>query len=1038
MKNKIVTNRTNRFLLLCLLIVILAGNSSAQTQITGNLKTYIHNFIDNIPTTNGGNQYQTPSSSDLNTWGTALTQMLAGNYSTANTTASGIDYRVVEYTDNSVTPNKSYYLLEKTSSSTNYWGTMIINPNATRRKIFIQSPHPRYDSNTGKQGFLIFQEAETFAFFVSGTHRCNSSDSTNCAGTTSVCGQSGAKYRKSDQAHVVDGTMFRATEILNNNIENLIVIQVHGFFQGDGDPDLIISNGTRATPTTDYLLRLRDNLLVVDDTLEFKIAHIDLTWTELVALTNTQGRLINGSSNPCTGSTPTSSTGRFLHVEQCLKGLRDNETNWKKLSQAIQLTFPVWGTMKTGSWTDTQLWMNESVPTDTSDVTILEAHTVTINSSANCRSITFHRTNSKLELGSGAELNITGDFTLASTTHNAFTSWASGAKIKFNGSANQMIYNLYKDASTFSSTFMELQVDKSGGKVTTEDSVRLNIGTSLEIINGTLELAYRADIEGRNLTGTTSTTPTITIQNGGVFDMVGSLSHIRSGTSGSNQIGKMTVFGTAYLRSTSTLGLNINNIDVKNGGVLFFDSFSNSAPNTIKTGTVKIEHGGVAQVNTVVDFWHSTSSLNLESGGEFILNSNPTSASNSFPNSFTNNGTVKYSLAGDQPVRSINYVNLSIEGSGLKSLEGNISVSGNLNLYSGKIITGSNTVTLGSSALLTEADGNTIIGNLTTTRTVTQNVLNEFGGIGVSINASGGDPGSTSVIRKTGTYLVANSNESIERYFQITPSNNSGLDATLTFYYDTSELNLLEESTLVLFRSTDLVSWEQKNGSVDVNLNKITLNNVNEFSYWTAASINSPLLVEMGTFTSQFINEKMIIKWTTISELNNYGFEIQRTSVFPPPHFENIPGVKNGWETIGFVQSDGNSIRGKDYRFIDETISFGTYYYRLKIIDNDGSYSYSKIISSEVSIPSVTELFQNFPNPFNPETNIKYSLSESGFVKLNLYSITGELLSQLVNEYKTAGRYIVKFNSDNLPSGIYYYRLTVNEFSLTKKLLIQK
>ena len=148
---------------------------------------------------------------------------------------------------------------------------------------------------------------------------------------------------------------------------------------------------------------------------------------------------------------------------------------------------------------------------------------------------------------------------------------------------------------------MELVIDKPIGKVTTEDSVRVNIGTSMEIVSGTFELGYRADIEGRNLTGT-ATTPTITIQSAGKFEMVGSLSHIRSGTSGTNPIGKMTVYGISNLRTTSNLGLAIGGIDVKDGGLLYFDSFSSGSANLIKTGVVNIESGGKAQVNSIICF----------------------------------------------------------------------------------------------------------------------------------------------------------------------------------------------------------------------------------------------------------------------------------------------------------------------------------------------------------------------------------------------------------------------------------------------------
>ncbi len=99
-----------------------------------------------------------------------------------------------------------------------------------------------------------------------------------------------------------------------------------------------MSNGNVNEPTTDYLSSLKDNLLIEDNKLTFKIAHIDTSWKELLATTNTQGRLINGSNNPC-GKSASSNAGRFLHIEQAYDSLRDSESNWNKLSNAIATTF---------------------------------------------------------------------------------------------------------------------------------------------------------------------------------------------------------------------------------------------------------------------------------------------------------------------------------------------------------------------------------------------------------------------------------------------------------------------------------------------------------------------------------------------------------------------------------------------------------------------------------------------------------------------------------------------------------------------------
>jgi len=1015
-------------IILAITIFFLMPPAYSQVQLSGTLSNYVIDFLwsDAFPMENG-NDYQHPSAAQRTQWENAVTAILQGNYSLANTTASGFGYRIVEFYDETIL--KTYYILEKQSTSTNHWGMFVYNPNATRAKLFIQSPHPRYDTYTGRQGAYIFRYQDCRAFFVSGTHRCNSTTNSGCSGTTTVCGPSGP-YKISDQPHTVDGTLQITTNLLLQQINNLVVIQPHGFSKGDDDPHLIMSNGTRITPSADYVAMLRDNLLLADDTLTFKIAHIDLTWDRLIALTNTQGRLINNSVNPCSNNA-TQSTGRFIHIEQAFT-LRNSTATRKKLSDAVGLTFPVFSTVSSGNWNTADIWMSEQVPTAASDVRITNGQTITISGSVDCRSIQFGDNNSKLSLDAGAILNVYGDFTLASQTHNAFSSWGAGAKIVFKGSeAVQTIKNLYKDASTFSSSFIELVIDKEAGKVTTEDSVRLNIGTNLEIISGTFELGYRADIEGRNLTGSSASTPTITVQSGGVFNMIGSLSHIRSGNSGTNPIGKMTLYGTAIFRSTSSLGIAIGNIDVKNGGVLIFDSFSNTYPQVINTGLITIENSGRVEVNSAVNFYHASSSVDLQSGGNYKINANPVDINNSFPPIFTNNGTVEYSREGEQSVKNITYTNLTISGSGDKTLTGSIEVQGALSIIGGSLVTGDHTVTMGESATLGENAGNTVVGKILSSRNAVQNIQNNFGGIGVIINAAGNSPGATTITRTTGTEITQGANKSIKRYFDIIPASNTNLNATLTFVYDESELNGLLENTLVLFKSSDNgTSWYNEEGSVDTALNTITKSGVNSFSRWTAASVDHPLPVEFSTFTIAKNKNSAILNWETTTEFNIRHYEIERIS--------SRADSQRNWEKIGELSSKGYSVTIQNYNYTDNNLNTGFYSYRIKIIDNDGTIGYSPEVDIEIEAPDKFELHQNYPNPFNPVTTISITLAKSEHIKVEVVAITGELVAVLANGFFDAGYYNFNFDGSNLSSGLYFCRLKTENFIKTIKLSLMK
>jgi len=144
------------------------------------------------------------------------------------------------------------------------------------------------------------------------------------------------------------------------------------------------------------------------------------------------------------------------------------------------------------------------------------------------------------------------------------------------------------------------------------------------------------------------------------------------------------------------------------------------------------------------------------------------------------------------------------------------------------------------------------------------------------------------------------------------------------------------------------------------------------------------------------------------------------------------------WMKIGFVVGSGNSNSPKEYSFIDNDITSGRYEYRLKQIDNDGTFEYSKIIEIDVDAPLKFDLSQNYPNPFNPTTTIKFSLSVSSKVKLPVFNILGEEIQILLNETKDAGIHTINFSASQLNSEMYFYRLQAAEFMLVKKMTLLK
>jgi hypothetical protein len=190
--------------------------------------------------------------------------------------------------------------------------------------------------------------------------------------------------------------------------------------------------------------------------------------------------------------------------------------------------------------------------------------------------------------------------------------------------------------------------------------------------------------------------------------------------------------------------------------------------------------------------------------------------------------------------------------------------------------------------------------------------------------------------------------------------------------------------------------------------------------------------VELSSFSSNVNGKNVSLIWETMTEKNSYQFTIEKEA----------SGAN--WESIGSVKAAVLSNSPKQYSFTDKNIQSGKYQYRLKMIDNDGSFKYSQIVETEVAVPKNFELSQNYPNPFNPSTKINYTLPFDAKVTLEVYNIVGQKVSELVNQEQSAGYYTVDFGASKLSSGVYIYRIvasdkaTGNNFSSIKKMMLLK
>ncbi len=200
-----------------------------------------------------------------------------------------------------------------------------------------------------------------------------------------------------------------------------------------------------------------------------------------------------------------------------------------------------------------------------------------------------------------------------------------------------------------------------------------------------------------------------------------------------------------------------------------------------------------------------------------------------------------------------------------------------------------------------------------------------------------------------------------------------------------------------------------------------------EFDGLTIATIWSELVpVELVSFNASVNNNSVTLSWITATELNNSGFEIERTL------------LGSEFKKVGFVPGHGTSAETHSYSFVDQSLAAGSYSYRLKQIDLDGTYEYSNIVNVEIITPVEFELSQNYPNPFNPSTTIKFSIPEGSQVSLKIYNSLGQEIKILVNQFMEAGVHNVNFNAIGLNSGMYFYRLDAGEFTQVRKMTLIK
>ena len=430
--------------------------------------------------------------------------------------------------------------------------------------------------------------------------------------------------------------------------------------------------------------------------------------------------------------------------------------------------------------------------------------------------------------------------------------------------------------------------------------------------------------------------------------------------------------------------------------------------------------------------------VTIANGTQWVCTSNLTMVVNDLD--FINNGTF---TAGNSLVKFIGNGDNNIGGNSVTSfydmeiakasnkkifLLTDANLDHQLNFTSGLFDLNQKTFTLASTAFLNNENENSRMTGLNGGEaliTVTLNAPNSInpGNLGAVLTTSA-NLGSTTIKRGHKTQTGTGLSTSVNRYFDISPTNNTTLNATLRIKYFDAELNQQNENSMIMFRSTDNgTNWtSQSITSRDVVQNFVEKTGIAAFSRWTLSSASgSPLPVLGLEFTAKRISSnKVQLDWKTIQEINNLGFHIERKKE-----------TDNDFASVGFVNSaalGGNSSLPLNYTKIDSNSFVGKTYYRLKQEDINGQFMYSVIRVVNGNTDRTISL-KAWPIPAAGDFNIiVQGIDKNDFVQII------DVIGRLIQQVQVSDNVQQKVNK--LPAGTYFLRLASNK-DIVQKIVTQ-
>lgn len=643
-------------------------------------------------------------------------------------------------------------------------------------------------------------------------------------------------------------------------------------------------------------------------------------------------------------------------------------------------------------------------------------------------------------IDTGNDLVATNGTVLTGTSPVNFTIAEVGGAVSWDGEGADGLWNTASNWSgdAVPTSADDVTIDVSGG-------VTVTIGTSVSAVAQSLTIGDAGGTGSDNTLIINSTlgspltiTTALTVYDDGALVFNASNGDISAGStsfsSGSSveyqqrlipvdTYGNLSINGATGVSGSGTVTVNANL--TKSGG-----AFTSSEAFTVSgtyTGTAgDATYNGGLTVN----------------GSTFTVNGGSVS------------GTVTLSGSGTQYIEGtgseIDFDALTINNSSGLTVNNPISVSGVLTLTDGLVTTSElNLLTIGTSGTISNPSQDFINGPM-----ANQNTSNMFFAIGKGsdyrpvelVNVSGtsptvrfemfnGDPGGS-----TGTGV---NNISAIRYWKAQVITGS-ITCRVELHWGSDDgVDGDTNNDLIVVQSTngsdgtynDIGNFS--NGTDWVQSDPTSIRTV-EADYFTFGSLygDNSLPVELAAFEALADFSKIELTWTTASENNNLGFNIYR----------NVAG-DDSWNKMNsnLIDGQGTASYASDYSFVDSKITAGeTYRYKLESVSVNGLVIEEKIVEVSVPIPDQYVLFDNYPNPFNPTTNIKFQLPEAQRIRLAVYDLNGSLVRTLANDMLySSGEHIVSWDAtDNagnrVATGIYLYRFQAGKFTKTGKMILVK